>query len=144
MAVETLTQMSFGSEGWDGCMVASHASARLDWGHCALEEFMSVYNMSDVNNLLNGAFGAAHSDPEIAIALVEKADQIGVSRYGRFVGTQAMVEAHGQLGTLEKALDRYHDIRAGKVGNPPVLDTFMLSGVLYLSLIHISEPTRPY
>ena len=42
-----------------------------------------------------------------------------------------MVEAHGQLGTLEKALDRYHDIRAGKVGNPPVLDTFMLSGVLY-------------
>ena len=131
MAVETLTQMSFGSEGWDGCMVASHASARLEWGHCALEEFMSVYNMSDVNNLLNGAFGAAHSDPEIAIALVEKADQIGVSRYGRFVGTQAMVEAHGQLGTLEKTLDRYHDIRAGKVGNPPVLDTFMLSGVLY-------------
>jgi hypothetical protein len=41
-----------------------------------------------------------------------------------------VVEAHAILGTLDQALPLYNGLRAGNVGSPEYLDTFMLAGVL--------------
>ncbi|MCB9895524.1 MAG: hypothetical protein H6839_13840 [Planctomycetes bacterium] len=90
---------------------------------------IAAYNMRDVNVLLDMARHMGRVDPKRAIEFVETADKIGVSRYGRFVGTQTWVEAHGRLGTLSGEWDRYDDMRGDDVGVPRYLDSFMLSGI---------------
>lgn len=83
----------------------------------------------DVNELLNYAYSCALFFPEASIELVGRAEAEGVSKYGRFVGLQGLLLAHGQLGTLGKLLDEYRETRGGRVGNPPALDQFLLAGL---------------
>ncbi len=94
-----------------------------------LETCVSIFDMQNVSNLLDLARHMGRIDPARAIEFVAKADQLGVSRYGRFVGTQTWVEAHGRLGTLDQEWERYDDMRGGRVGVPHYLDTFMLAGI---------------
>jgi pentatricopeptide repeat protein len=86
-------------------------------------------DMNDVNNLLNFSYSTAGYWPEQAIGWAELADTIGVSNYGRFVGTQALLSAHAKLGQFEKVEERYHEMRGGRSGRPPFLDVFLLAGL---------------
>jgi len=87
------------------------------------------HNLQDVNVLLDLAYSCSQALPDYAIKLVDKAEEIGVSKFGRFVGTQALVLAHAQNGTLDEVLDRYHEMRGGRTGVPAYLDLFMLAGL---------------
>jgi hypothetical protein len=130
--VSALTTSFFGLNTFDRLQWQCMAGANPQYGRVVLEELVGRRNMNDVSTLLDFSRCIARTSPETAIAYIEKADKIGISRYGRFVGTQGFVQAHGQLGTLDKALERYHDMRSDtKVGYPAYLDMFMLAGVLY-------------
>jgi hypothetical protein len=98
---------------------------------CCMRTLENQYNLNDVSVLLDLARHMWKIAPERSIEFVEKADQIGVSRYGRFVGTQTMCAAHGLLGKMKDCWDRYDDMRAGRVGVPRYLDNFMLGGMTY-------------
>lgn len=103
--------------------------AGFEFARNNVQECVKTYNMEDVSILLDLARHMGRIDPERALEFVKKADKLGVSRYGRFVGTQTWVEAHGRLGTLDQEWDRYDDMRAGRVGVPRYLDCFMLAGI---------------
>lgn len=94
-----------------------------------LEAYTATWDMNDVNNLLNFSTRSFLFEPELAISYVEKADELGVSRYGEFVGTQGWVGAHAKLGKLKDALERYHDLRADRVGMPAYLDFYLVAGL---------------
>lgn len=96
----------------------------------------------DVSSLLDLSFSISQIMPDVAIDYVARADKIGVSEYGRFVGTQALVLAHAQKGTLDQVLDRYHEMRGGDAGNPPHLDVFLLAGLFRGGNVAQAEKAR--
>lgn len=97
--------------------------AKLTYG-----EMAAAYNMKDVSTLLDIARNLARTDAQTAIDLVKRADDLGVSEYGRFVGTQTLCMAHARLGTLDDVWARYTEMRGGEVGVPKYLDNYMLAG----------------
>ncbi|CAG0998360.1 hypothetical protein PLCT2_02906 [Planctomycetaceae bacterium] len=128
----TLVIAAFGTNTFERLMWQNMAGANPQFARSMLEELIGRRNMEDVDTLLDIARNIARPSPEMAITYVEKADQLGVSRYGRFVGTQSLMQAHAQLGTLDKVLERFHDMRADKrTGYPAYLDMFLLAGLLY-------------
>lgn len=97
--------------------------ARLTYG-----EMAAAYNMQDVSTLLDIARNLARTDAQTAIDLVKRADDIGVSEYGRFVGTQTLCIACARLGKLDDVWERYTEMRQGDVGVPKYLDNYLLAG----------------
>lgn len=98
-----------------------------------MASYTATHNMQDVNTLLNFAIKCCVFDPEVAISYVERADQLGVSGYGRFVGTQATSCAHALLGKLseDNGLKRYHELRGDRHGIPKYLDVYLVSGLTH-------------
>jgi hypothetical protein len=96
---------------------------------CADFELRHRGAYDDVNMLLNTSLELASIAPEMAITLVERAEKVGVSQYGRFVGAQSYIRAKAQLGDWDAALARYRSLRDKDVGYPPYLDDCLLFGV---------------
>lgn len=96
-----------------------------------ISTYAASHNMSDVNNLLNFSIKTCFLNPSRAIGWVNQADRIGVSNYGRFVGTQSLCGARAQLGQLDDVLERYREMRGGDVGYPPYLDVYLLGGLTH-------------
>jgi hypothetical protein len=93
------------------------------------EQSIRDYDMTDVNHLLNFGYTCASFMPDQAITWIEMADSIGVSKYGRFVGTQGLLTAYAKKGQWEKVSKRYHEMRGGRAGMPRFLDVFLLAGL---------------
>lgn len=130
--LSALVVSAYGMNTFERLQWQNMAGANPQFARSITDEVVARRNMEDVSTLLDIARNIARTSPELAIAYVEKADELGASRYGRFVGTQSLLQAHAQLGTLDKELDRYHDMRADKrTGYPAYLDMFLLAGLLY-------------
>lgn len=106
-----------------------HGGPSFEFSLNSVNTLINAYNMGDVSVLLDIARHMGRFDPERALEFVKQADRIGVSRYGRFVGTQTWMQAHGRLGTLDKEWARYDDMRSDNVGVPRFLDLHMLAGI---------------
>jgi hypothetical protein len=127
---KVLFEMAFAYRA-DGIVGATASASGPITGYALvlLDTYTSRFDMQDVNNLLNFSIKSCFFAPERAIDYVTKADELGVSRYGRFVGTQALVAAKAQTGKLADVMERYHDMRAGRTGYPPYIDVYMLGGL---------------
>jgi hypothetical protein len=101
------------------------------WLNAKLQTQLNVLNMQDVNILLNMALATCTFQPDLAIRFVDRAEQRGISSYGRFVGTQALVCAHAINGTLDEVLPQYHRVRRSPGGGQADnLDMYMLCGLI--------------
>jgi hypothetical protein len=83
----------------------------------------------NVDMLLNMSLQLQRIDPARSIELVNKSREIGVSSYGRFVGTQSLVRGRAALGDVKGALEAYNSARDGRVGVPRYLDYMLLFGL---------------
>lgn len=95
----------------------------------AVRSYTSVYDMTNVSDLLNFAYGVCSINADLAIEYATKADKLGVSRYGRFVGTQGLCWAHAFKGEWHKVSKRYHEMHDGSVGIPRYLDMYAVGGL---------------
>lgn len=99
--------------------------------HCleAIKAYTFQSRMNDVSYLLDQSYQVCYLQPDTAIAYVKKADGIGVSNYGRFVGTQSLCYAHSYKGEWSKIKSRYKEMRGGRSGMPRYLDIFLTAGL---------------
>ncbi|MCC6465530.1 MAG: hypothetical protein IT463_09350 [Planctomycetes bacterium] len=141
MALEVQTpnvqQLGLARELWAGHsrvdyvrFLAAIGGPHMTISQWVLYDVTSRWDQGDVNMLLNEAYNGCICAPQASIDRVAKADKIGVSKYGRFVGTQGLCGAHALLGTFENVEARYHEMRSGRVGTPHALDGFLCAGAV--------------
>ncbi|MCA8919110.1 MAG: hypothetical protein KDB32_08520, partial [Planctomycetes bacterium] len=122
------------SRGWDYSRELKFVTFQGHKGDylstCADYELSGGRNYDDVNFLLNISIITHGMCPEYTLNLVARAENLGVSRYGRFVASQAYIRAKAQLGEWDDAIERYREFRGGSVGYPPYLDSFLMYGLL--------------
>ncbi|MCC6574452.1 MAG: hypothetical protein IT462_11740 [Planctomycetes bacterium] len=125
-----VSTVAYGENRWWPIAWLALFGCRVFNGDLAAVEYCNTLDMNDVNNLLNAAMQTCNLSPKRAIDWVVKADDLGVSGYGRFVGTQTLCFAHGKQGQMSSVLERYKEMRGGRNGRPEYLDLYLLSGIL--------------
>ncbi|CAG0955147.1 hypothetical protein PLCT2_00425 [Planctomycetaceae bacterium] len=113
----------------DNLMYISHTALRPEFVRRSLDMMSMYYDAQDVNSLLNFTLTTGRHDPERSLQLIQRAEDIGVNRYGRFVGSQMYIRSKAQLGRFEEAMARYKEMRGADVGAPAYLDRYLLLGL---------------
>jgi hypothetical protein len=127
--LESLSVTNWGREWQDTFDWAALSSNRPGYARSCADNEYANRDTQDVNFLLNLALEAKGTVPDLAVSLVADAEAIGVSDYGRFVGSQSYIQAQAHLGNFDAAFKRWEEFRDGDVGYPPYLDKMLLHGM---------------
>lgn len=127
--MDMLRLLNWQANSTDTLWYVSDACLRPEFMQRSLDGVMSTHNTNDVNNLLNYSLAIAGHDPARTLMLIQRSEDLGVSDYGHFVGSQGYIRSKAGQGEFTDALKRYQEMRGENVGRPAYLDRYLLMGL---------------
>lgn len=126
----SLERMAWGLDWWDSMCWGPRLSPRPGFTDACFDFEYNARDRENVGILLDYALELQGVSPGRALKLVDVSEQLGVSAYGHFVGSQTYIRAKAQQGDYPAALKRWRELRDGDVGVPAYLDYMLLHGLL--------------